>query len=333
MITSLNKGGAEGQFFSLVNESSPSKAVVVNLSRNGYYSERLRDSGFLVVQRDACQGIFTFCVALIKLLRATKPDLMHCWMYHACFLGFLIRLLSGLKIPLIFNLRSSGPSFWGSKRSTLAIAYICGLLSWLPSVFVVSVSKNGLFNHKKNFLFDIRRSYVVTNSVKVAEQFGSSEILRRDTSCRSGKFRIGMVARWNPQKGHVILFKAIRFAKRALPDLDFEVVLVGSGVDTSNNTLVSLIEDFGLSDCVRLRGFVENLSDFYATSIDVLVLPSVFGEGVPNCVLEAQAHGIRCIVSDVGDSGLIVADKNAIFRPGDWKALSFLLMFERRFQF
>ncbi len=33
-------------------------------------------------------------------------------------------------------------------------------------------------------------------------------------------------------------------------------------------------------------------------------------------------------MSDVGDSGLIVADKNAIFRPGDWKALSFLLMFE-----
>ena len=56
------------------------------------------------------------------------------------------------------------------------------------------------------------------------------------------------------------------------------------------------IEGYGIGDKVILTGAVENAED-YLQLMDVFALPSRF-EGLPCVLIEAQAAGLLCIVSD-----------------------------------
>ena len=62
-----------------------------------------------------------------------------------------------------------------------------------------------------------------------------------------------------------------------------------------------------ISDKVIFAGLLQNTEEIYQ-AMDLFILPSLF-EGLPFSLIEAQAAGLRCIVSDVvtkeADVGLI----------------------------
>ena len=57
-------------------------------------------------------------------------------------------------------------------------------------------------------------------------------------------------------------------------------------------------------------------------ALDVATSTSAFGEGFPNAIAEAMACGVPCVVTDVGDSGDIVARPDRVVPPGDAAALA-----------
>jgi glycosyltransferase involved in cell wall biosynthesis len=62
--------------------------------------------------------------------------------------------------------------------------------------------------------------------------------------------------------------------------------------------------------------FNRDMPVFY-NALDMFTSDSLFGEGFSNAIGEAMATGIPCVVTDVGDSELIVGDMGIVVFPDD----------------
>lgn len=77
----------------------------------------------------------------------------------------------------------------------------------------------------------------------------------------------------------------------------FELELVGPpGDETYSRQLSCVIEHAPYSECIHLRGFVDNPAS-YLEQADMLLFPS-HGEGMPNAFIEALHYGLPCLAYD-----------------------------------
>ena len=103
---------------------------------------------------------------------------------------------------------------------------------------------------------------------------------------------VGHVGQLRIEKNQAFLIKA--FSKLCKFTSNTYLLLVGDGDQARE--LRQLVVDLRLSDNVVFAGAQQDVSTFLS-AMDVFVLPS-FYEGMPNAVIEAQATGLKCIVSD-----------------------------------
>ena len=138
-----------------------------------------------------------------------------------------------------------------------------------------------------------------------------------------------MVARFDPMKDHRTFLRAAELL--AGKDTRVQFALIGKGMEPGNRKLVSEIPPV-LENRLHLLGQRDDMPRIMS-GIDILTNSS-FGEGFPNVIGEAMASGTICVVSDVGDSALIVGDAGLVIKPADpfelchaWESL---LQFEDR---
>ena len=147
------------------------------------------------------------------------------------------------------------------------------------------------------------RVTTVPNAID-AREFAFSEKKRKQKRAEleigEQEFVIGHVGRFGHMKNHAFLLDVFAEICRKVPDS--RLLLVGEGglMDSVREKAASL----GLSDRVIFTGNQAQVADFYM-AMDFFVFPSIF-EGLPGSVIEAQAAGLRCLVSDsVTDEVLI----------------------------
>ena len=117
-----------------------------------------------------------------------------------------------------------------------------------------------------------------------------------------GKFVVGHVGTFTYPKNHKLLidiFYEIQKQKQ-----NSVLLLVGDG--ELRQRIEKQINDLRIKDKVILTGVVENVNE-YIQAMDVFVFPSIF-EGLGMAAIEAQAAGIRCIVSDKLPNEVFITD-------------------------
>ena len=138
---------------------------------------------------------------------------------------------------------------------------------------------------------DAGKCAVVPNGVKY-----ESAVRRVPAVEPRDHLRLGFVGRVVPIKDVITLIRAIAQARR---QVDLEAWIVGpEDEDTTYAARCrSMVEAFGLTDCVKFLG-PQRVAEIYP-QLDVLVLTS-FSEGQPLVMLEAFAYGLPVIATDVG---------------------------------
>lgn len=128
--------------------------------------------------------------------------------------------------------------------------------------------------------------------------------------------------------GQLRKYKGVRYLLSALKQLRKSgfsrstLRIVGEGPDKEK--LASMISTLGLEDCAFLLGGLsdEDLHRTYLTS-DVIVLPSVGAESFGIVLVEAAAHGVKVIASDLpGVRELVKELSGIIVPPRDSRALA-----------
>lgn len=310
IISGLENGGAEGVLFRLIdsslNHNDSIEHVVVSLSGSGVYGARLEKKGIKVICLSMAKSpasIYSFYV-LMRILKREKPCVVQTWMYHADLIGGIAAKLVGIK-EILWNIRHSDLNSKHSSKTTVALAKLSAVLSYFIPKRIITCAEKAKDVH-------VALGYKADKFVIINNGYDLSRFRKKLPSIRmlSSPVRIGTVARFNHQKGHDVLLRAVR---EVAEDNLIELVLVGNGMNMTNQPLVDLIPN-SLLDQVELLGPVENIESVMHT-LDIHVLPSIAGEGFPNVVAEAMACGVPCIVTDVGDSAFIVGQTGWVIQP------------------
>lgn len=139
-----------------------------------------------------------------------------------------------------------------------------------------------------------KKGILLLNGIELEDfRFNSSirEQIRRDHHW-TDKYVIGHVGHLAPVKNQTRL---VRLMPEILKTKENAILLLlGDGPDRSK--LEGIIHELRLENSVILLGNVDNVNE-YLSAMDVFAFPSLH-EGTPLAVLEAQANGLPCVLSD-----------------------------------
>ena len=135
-------------------------------------------------------------------------------------------------------------------------------------------------------------------------------------------WKLGMVALVRPRKGIEVLLEAIAKLNEERSRITLDVI---GGFETPEyeTSIRALIQRLNLEGVVHLRGFTKDVPAVMRT-FDAMVLPSLFGEGMPMVVLEALACGVPVIATRVEGTPEVIrhGQEGLLARPQDPDSLS-----------
>ncbi len=131
---------------------------------------------------------------------------------------------------------------------------------------------------------------------------------------------LASVGSFEERKGQIVLLQAVaKLAKGELPNI--HAMFVGEGPD--EEMLKKKTKEMGIEDHVTFFPFTKE-PNFVFDRIDILTLPSLYKEGLPNVLLEAMSMGLPVISSRMAGVPEIVFDGKTGYmtEPGDMNAFA-----------
>lgn len=205
----------------------------------------------------------------------------------------------------------------------------------------VRESTHRLLNHLRRHVerWSLRRaSRLIAVSESLRRQMCASGFARQRVACvpngvpvvgplakrrlPTGRWTIGTVALFRPRKGLEVLLEAVADLRRE--GLDLGVRAIGEfETPEYRRQIVRLVQSLGLTGVVEWTGFTSDVTAALS-QLDLFVLPSLFGEGLPMVVLEAMAAGVPVVASRVEGVPEAIRDEidGLLVAPGDRQALA-----------
>jgi glycosyltransferase involved in cell wall biosynthesis len=139
---------------------------------------------------------------------------------------------------------------------------------------------------------------------------------RASLALQADEVAVGMIARLDPMKDHPTFLRAMA---QVAANRRTRAVLAGPPDGPARKRLEALAAELGIADRLLWLGPVARVENLYP-ALDVVCLPSAYGEGLPNVIGEAMACGIPCVATDVGDCRVLLDGFGSVVAPGSPRA-------------
>ncbi len=323
LARSLDRGGAERQLVLLAAELAQrgQPVVVTAFYDGGVFAAELETAGvrLIMLQKTGRWDVLLFLIRLVRSLRKERPAILHSYLTVPNVLSALLKpLLPGTQI--IWGLRASNMDLsrydWLSRLTNLLE---CKLSRFADCI--IANSRAGERHAVENG-FPEEKIVVIPNGIDTKYfRFDLEERrqVRAEWGVGEGKILVGLAARLDPMKDHPTFLKAASRIARKYLDVHF--VCVGDGPAAYAEVLKQQADTLGLTRRLIWAGARDNMPGIYS-ALDILCSSSAYGEGFSNTIAEAMACGVPGVVTDVGDSALIVGNTGSIVAPRDHSALA-----------
>ncbi|MFP4698139.1 MAG: glycosyltransferase [Eubacteriales bacterium] len=222
-----------------------------------------------------------------KILKNKNFDIVHC---HLNSLSYTVPVHLALKhdYPVIVHSRNAG--ILKSKISR-SLHKMNGIFLPQHRINMLAVS-----NVAGTWMFGKNAKFKVINNGLNVENYKYNSVardkIREEFGLKQEKV-IVHVGAMREQKNHMFLLEV--FVKVLEKKSNTRLLLVGDG--DLKEQILKKIDELKIKNHVIITGNRKDVPDILSAS-DVLLFPS-FYEGFPNAVLEAQASGLPCLISDV----------------------------------
>ena len=261
--------------------------------RAGLHAEEVERLGGKILRCPKGPNLASFRRRFRTILREGNYDVVHSHVH--LFSGALLRWAKAEGVPV--RIAHSHNTHDGRANTPVRHFYRRAMRSWINryATHGLAASKpaaSELFGEKWQSDGRFRVLYYGIDLEPFQEPVSREEI-RAELGIPLAAAVVGHVGRFDPQKNHRFILEMARDILRKRPDVHF--VLVGDGPLRREMEAKASAE--GIADKMHFVGSRTDVPRLMRGGMDVFVFPSLW-EGLPIALIEAQAAGLRCLVSD-----------------------------------
>lgn len=303
MFTIMDRGGAETMVMNYYRHIDRTKVqfdFLVHREQRGAYDDEIERMG---------GRIYRMCPVYPQNFSRYKRDLRTFFRAHPEYkiihshmseLGyFAFREAERQGVPVRICHAHNAPHGFNAKM-IIRTYFKKRMMPYLTHLFMCGEESGKWLYGEKNKT----RFIMLNNAIDAAVySFDASkrEKMRRQLGL-ADELVIGHVGRFNPQKNHPFLLNI--FAALLKKEPNAVLLLVGGGADMPKTQAKA--QELGIAEHVRFLGVRSDVADLMQ-AMDVFVFPSLY-EGLPVTMVEAQASGLPCIISDKVPPECILTD-------------------------
>lgn len=280
----MDKNGITNVICNLITNSDDAVAfdcVTIN-KPDHYYYDLLNKKGcniYILPSRDSSPLKYIF--ELAKIIRRGKYDCVHVHgNSHIMSIELLASKIAGCKVRIAHS------------HNTTCKYKIINLILTIP-FHLLCTGCVACGNDAGKWLFGRRKFLVVNNGIDT-QKFGfddsDRQMIRERYNIQKECIVIGHVGEFNEAKNQTFLIDLLY----KLNSTEFKLMLIGDGEKRSS--VEKNADSRGLRGKVIFVGKSNEVEKFLS-AMDVIVMPSIY-EGLPLTLIEEQANGLKCIVSD-----------------------------------
>lgn len=273
---------------------------VVMLSPPGEFGNRFRDHGIrwrtLPMRRESLNPLRELWTLghLVRLLLAERPQLLHNFTVKCAVYGGIAAGIA--RVPAVVHAVAGMGFVFASNR--LKARLLRPLVRGLMRIALGGKRSRVILQNPDDAMTMVESRLVQGRSIRLIR--GSGVDVRRFSpgKARDGSrpMRVLLASRLVREKGVGEFAEAARLLRTQPRDIEF---LLAGMPDTGNPGSISRdeVEAWQREGRLQWLGHVDDMPALL-NSVDVMVLPSYYREGVPRCLLEGAACGLGLITTD-----------------------------------
>ena len=310
IIASLGNGGAERQLIEIL-KCNRNHSVLL-LTEADVYKETLDKLNIKYWEMGVKNKLLIFLKVFFfrNVIKVYKPDMIQSWMYNACLFSVFCKLIKVFDKPLIWNIRCSNMVSEHYSVSLRLVIYACIVLSKYVEKIIYN-SYAGQAYHKK-IGFSQKSGKVIYNGVDSKKFYPikrQRQALRKKYNFDENDLVFICVARVDPMKNYYNFLNAYKSIGNTYTN-KIKLVLAGKGTDKLDLP----------NNCIAL-GMKKDIEEYYNIA-DIVIVPSAFGEGFSNVLVEGMLTNLFPVATNVGDAKKIIGSTGFILSGSDAETLS-----------
>ncbi len=285
------RGGQHQAFLLLRGLLERGHAPELITLRDSLLARRATDAGIAVHSVPAGRKRLAATLAIRRLVRSRKMDVVHANEPHALSSAWLAR--ANQIVPMIVSRRIALPI--SSSTVSQARYRACSRIVAVSQFVAQSVASSFFGASKIDVIYD-GVEIPPTLSPQNREGARNRFAIPQEFVC------IGNVAAFVPEKGQELLIRAFAELRGQFP----KCVLLLAGDGPEKSKMQDLVRGFGLEAFVKLPGFVPDVESIFA-AMDLFVFPS-HQEPLGSSLLSAMAYGLPVVAIARGGVPEVVED-------------------------